>query len=108
MATSSTNAKDKTKELVGAFNDLARSYNHLSEEQQRSDFGKAMSQSLTQLQQRIRETKEEVGISLTEEMLEFVARIKRRRSFIDIYFVKADFSLEDCVLQKEEVEEKQP
>jgi isopentenyldiphosphate isomerase len=53
----------------------------------------------------IRETKEEVGISLTEEMLEFVARIKRRRSFIDIYFVKADFSLEDCVLQKEEVEE---
>ena len=60
MSTSSTNAKDKTKELVGAFNDLARSYNHLSEEQQRSDFGKAMSQSLTQLQQRIHETKEEM------------------------------------------------
>ena len=60
MATSSTNAKDKTKELVGAFNDLARSYNHLSEEQQRSDFGKAMSQSLTQLQQRIKETKAEM------------------------------------------------
>ena len=57
------------------------------------------------MQAGIRETKEEVGIELKEEMLQFVARIKRRRSFIDIYFVKADFSLDECVLQKEEVEE---
>ena len=60
IATSSTNAKDRAKELVGAFNDVARSYNQLTKEQQQSDFGKAMSQSLTQLQQRIRETKEEM------------------------------------------------
>ena len=60
MATSATNAKDKTKELVGAYNDLARTYNLLTKEQQQSDFGKAMAESLTKLQQRIRETKQEM------------------------------------------------
>lgn len=60
MSTTATDAKQKTKELVGAFNDLARSYNQLTDEQKRSDFGKAMSSSLTQLQQRIRETKQEM------------------------------------------------
>ena len=60
IATSSTNAKDRAKELVGAFNDVARSYNQLTEEQKNSDFGKAVADSLTHLQQRIRETKEEM------------------------------------------------
>ena len=60
MATATTNAKQKAKELVGAFNDLARSYNQLTDAQKQSDFGKAMSSSLTQLQQRIRETKQEM------------------------------------------------
>ena len=64
ISTSSTNAKDRAKELVGAFNDVARSYNQLTKEQQQSDFGKAMAQSLTQLQQRIKETKQEMqGLS---------------------------------------------
>ena len=65
----------------------------------------AVSSGENSMQAGIRETKEEVGIELKEELLQFVARIKRRRSFIDIYFVKADFSLDECVLQKEEVEE---
>ena len=60
MATATTNAKQKTKELVGAFNDLARSYNQLTDAQKQSDFGKAMSHSLTELQRRIRETKQEM------------------------------------------------
>ena len=60
MATSSTNATAKTKELVGAYNDLARTYNLLTKEQQQSDFGKAMAESLEKLQQRIRETKQEM------------------------------------------------
>ena len=60
MATSTTNAKQKAKELVGAFNDLARSYNQLTDAQKQSDFGKAMSHSLTELQRRIRETKQEM------------------------------------------------
>lgn len=64
MSPSATNAKDKVKELVGAFNDVARAYNALTQKQQQSDFGKAMAQSLTQLQQKIRETKQEMhGLS---------------------------------------------
>ena len=65
----------------------------------------AVSSGEDSIQAGIREAKEEVGLDLSEEMLEFVARIKRRRSFIDIYFVKAEFSIEECTLQKEEVEE---
>ena len=60
MATSSTNAKDRAKELVGAFNEAAKAYNSLTKEQQQSDFAKALAGSLTQLQQRIRETKQEM------------------------------------------------
>lgn len=64
MSPSATNAKDKVKELVGAFNEVARAYNALTRTQQQSDFGKAMAQSLTQLQQKIRETKQEMqGLS---------------------------------------------
>ena len=66
MATSSTNAKQKTQELVGAFNEAAKAYNNLTKEQQKSDFGKALAGSLTTLQQRIRETKQELqGMSDT-------------------------------------------
>lgn len=60
MATSTTNVKDRAKELVGAFNDAAKAYNSLTKEQQQSDWGKALAGSLTQLQQRIRETKQEM------------------------------------------------
>ena len=64
MATSTTNAKDRAKELVGAFNDAAKAYNSLTKEQQQSDWAKALAGSLTQLQQRIKETKQEMqGLS---------------------------------------------
>ena len=54
------NTKDRLKDLVGAFNDAAKAYNNLSKEQQQSDFGKAMAESLTQLNQRIKDTKQEL------------------------------------------------
>ena len=60
IATSSTTAKDRAKELVGAFNDAAKAYNSLTKEQQQSDWAKALAGSLTQLQQRIKETKAEM------------------------------------------------
>ena len=49
IATSATNSKDKVKELVGAFNDVAKAYNALTKEQQQSDFGKALAESMTTL-----------------------------------------------------------
>lgn len=60
IETSATNAKDKVKELVGAYNDMARAYNALTKEQQQSDWANAMAQSLQQLQVRIKEAKQEM------------------------------------------------
>ena len=54
------NAKDRVKDLVGSFNDAAKAYNKLTEEQRNSDFGKALAASLQQLQGRIRDAKEEL------------------------------------------------
>ena len=61
IATSATNGKDKVKELVSAFNDVARSYNVLTKEQQQSDFGKALAQSMQTLKGRISEAKAEMN-----------------------------------------------
>lgn len=51
----------------------------------------------------IRETKEEIGISLDETDLTFIGRIKKRRSFVHVYFAKKEFTREDIIIQKEEV-----
>ena len=57
---SANNAKDKVKELVGAFNEASKAYNHLTIEQQQSDFGKAMAESLSKLKVQIAEAKKEL------------------------------------------------
>ena len=67
MATSSTNAKGKVQELVGAFNEAAKAYNNLSDEQKQSDWAKALAGSLTTIQQRIKDTKQEMQ-GLGDEM----------------------------------------
>ena len=60
MATSSNNAKVKVQELVSAYNEAAKAYEKLSDEQKQSDWAKALAGSLTQLQQRIKDTKQEM------------------------------------------------
>lgn len=60
IATSATNSKEKVKELVGAYNEMARAYEVLSKGQQQSDWGKAMAESLTKLQVRIKDAKQEL------------------------------------------------
>ena len=60
IASGATNTKDRLKDLVGSYNDVVKAYDKLSAEQQQSDFGKAMAQSLTQLNQRIKDTKQEL------------------------------------------------
>ena len=59
-ASGATNAKDKVRDLVGAYNEAAKAYNKLTQEQQQSDFGKALAQSLTQLKGRVTEAKQEL------------------------------------------------
>ena len=60
LTPSATNAKDKVKELVGAFNDAARAYNSLTKEQQQSDFGKAMAESIKQLNDQLKVAKQDL------------------------------------------------
>ena len=54
------NTKDKLRDLVGSYNDAAKAYNSLSEAAKQGEFGRAMAQSLEQLQVRIKDTKEEL------------------------------------------------
>ena len=54
------NAKDKLRDLVSAYNNVAKAYNNLTKEQQATDYGKAMAASLDQLQQRITQTKDQL------------------------------------------------
>lgn len=61
MGPAATDAKDKVKELVAAYNALANSYNVLTKEQQQGDYGKAMAESLKSLQQQITSAKNEMN-----------------------------------------------
>ena len=61
IGTNAMTSKGKVQELVGAFNDVAKVYNKLTAEQQQSDFGKALAESMTTLKGRISEAKAEMN-----------------------------------------------
>ena len=70
MTTSSNNAKGKVQELVGAYNELVKTYEHLTNDQKQSDFAKAMAESLTILDKRIKDAKQELyGLGDAAEQL---------------------------------------
>ena len=60
ISTSATNAKDKVRELVAAYNQAANAYNALTKEQQQSDWGQALAESVQKLKGRITEAKQEL------------------------------------------------
>ena len=53
----------------------------------------------------IRETHEEIGIRLSPDQLQLAARLKRKRSFVELWFAKTAVRLQECVLQAGEVDE---
>ena len=61
QATGATNAKDKVKELVSSYNEMAKTYNLMSDAMKKSEGGKALASSLEQLQQRIKDAKAEMN-----------------------------------------------
>ena len=61
VTSGATNLKDELKDLVGAYNQVSKAYNALTQEQKQSDYGKAMAESLQQLQGRIRDVKSEMN-----------------------------------------------
>ena len=60
IETGANNSKDKVRELVGAFNEMANTYNVMSKTIRESDVGKALADSLNQLSGRIKEAKKEL------------------------------------------------
>lgn len=53
----------------------------------------------------IREVKEEVGIILERDQMNLIGRLKRKNTFIDIWLAKANFDIDDCILQEDEVDD---
>lgn len=53
----------------------------------------------------IREVKEELGITLSPGQLFLVDRLKRKNSFADIWAAYADITVDDVVMQEDEVDE---
>ena len=61
METVSRSARGKIGELTAAFTDLSVQYKHLSDEEKKGDYGKALSASLEQLKNRINEAKTDLA-----------------------------------------------
>ena len=61
METASKSARGRLGELTTAFTDLRSQYNRLTQEEKQSPFGKALNDSLNQLNARIKESKNELA-----------------------------------------------
>ena len=53
----------------------------------------------------IREVKEELGIDVFDDEIEYLLSFKREKGFVDVWLIKKDILIEEIVLQKEEVSE---
>ncbi len=59
----------------------------------------------TSLDGAIRETREEVGLDLPRQKMQFLFRDCRKSCFHDVWYVRIPFSLQDCTMQESEVAE---
>ncbi len=53
----------------------------------------------------MRELEEELGIRVLENEIQYVHRFTRKNSFVDLWFVGVDASIDSLVLQEEEVQD---
>ena len=53
----------------------------------------------------LREAKEEIGLTLPREKMQFLFRDKRRSCYHDVYYIQIPFSLQDCTMQESEVQD---
>lgn len=65
--------------------------------------GGAIDTNETSLKGAIREIKEELGIDIKENEMEYLLSFRREKGFVDVWLIRKDISLEEIVLQKEEV-----
>lgn len=59
----------------------------------------------TSLQGALRETKEELGIEIPKDNIEFMLSFKRKFNYLDTWLVRMNIDLADITIQKEEVSE---
>lgn len=57
------------------------------------------------LQGALRETKEELGIDIPKENIEFMLSFKRKYNYLDAWLAKLNIDIQDITIQKEEVSE---
>lgn len=67
--------------------------------------GGAVKANETSLEGAIREVKEELGVNVDNDEIEYLLSFKREKGFVDVWLVKKDIRLEELVIQKEEVSE---
>ena len=53
----------------------------------------------------IREVKEEIGINILEENLEFILSIKRNEFFLDVYLARQNYDINEIKIDKNELSE---
>ena len=51
------------------------------------------------------EIKEEIGLDVNADELEFVDTIERKEKYVDLYYLEGDYSLDSIIMQKDEVDD---
>ena len=51
------------------------------------------------------EIKEEIGLDVNADELEFVDTIERKEKYVDLYYLEGDYSLDSITMQKDEVDD---
>ncbi len=67
--------------------------------------GGAVDSGETSLEGALREVKEEIGIDIDKEKMEFMLSFKRSHGFVDVWLTRQNVDLKNIVMQKEEVSE---
>lgn len=58
----------------------------------------------TSLDGALREAKEEVGLTIPRDAMQFLFRDRRRSCYHDVWYVRMPFALTDCTMQESEVQ----
>lgn len=82
IETGANNARDRLRELVTAYNDMAKQYNVLTRDLQQSDVGQAIAGQMQVLKDRIAEAKNEL-YNTSEQMKETGGSSSQLKDFLD-------------------------
>ncbi len=69
-----------------------------------SNTGGAVKAGETSIEGAVRELKEELGIIVKKEDLEFIASYKRTRDFADVWLLKKNIAINDIIVGEDEVQ----